>query len=249
VSIEDRYSTGGTGQGGFGDGSPGAGGGVQDKAQQAAGAAQERAQQAAGVVQDKAQQAAGQARGQLGQQVDQRSTQAGERVVTMAQDARSVSQTLREQGKEQPAKLVDQVADRAERLGAYLRDSDGDSILNDVENFGRRQPWVVMGGGLLLGLVASRFLKASSSRRYEASRRGPALQPTYSRPSYDVPTPATGYGEPARAGGFVEPAPAGGFVEPAPAGGFVEPAPAPGALPSDDPLATPPRGSSLGESR
>jgi hypothetical protein len=119
---------------------------------------------------DKAQQAAGQAKGALRSQVDQRSTEAGEKVGGFASDVRSVSEQLRQQGKDQPAKLADQAADRAERLGSYLKDNDADRILGDLEDFGRRQPWAVIAGGLVLGLAASRFLKASSSRRYEQQR-------------------------------------------------------------------------------
>jgi hypothetical protein len=117
---------------------------------------------------EKAQEAAGQARRSFRDQVDQRSTQAGERVGSMAQDARSVGEELRRQGKDQPAKLADQAAQRAEQLGGYLQRSDGDTILRDVEDFGRQRPWAVIAGGLALGFAASRFLKASSSRRYES---------------------------------------------------------------------------------
>ena len=116
---------------------------------------------------EKAHGAAGQAKGAMRSQVDQRSTEAGQRVGGLASDVRSVSEQLREQGKDQPAKIADQAADRAERLGNYLTENDADRILGDIEDFGRRQPWVVIGGGVVLGLVASRFLKASSSRRYE----------------------------------------------------------------------------------
>ena len=125
-------------------------------------------EQAKEKVQETAQQAAGQARGQVRRQVDQRSTEAGERVNATAGDVRSVAQQLREQGKDQPAKLAEQAADRAERVGSYLKDSDGDTILRDIEDFGRRQPWAVMFGGLAAGFLASRFLKASSARRYES---------------------------------------------------------------------------------
>jgi gas vesicle protein len=125
-------------------------------------------EQAKEKVQETAQQAAGQARGRLREQVDQRSTQAGEQVSSTADDVRTVAQTLREQGKDQPAKVAEQAAQRAERLGTYLKQADGDTILRDVEDFGRRQPWAVMFGGLAAGFLASRFLKASSSRRYES---------------------------------------------------------------------------------
>jgi hypothetical protein len=118
-------------------------------------------------VKEQAQQAAGQAKSTLRSQLDQRSTDAGRKVGGLASDVRSVGDQLREQGKDQPAKLADQAADRAERLGSYLSESDADRILGDVEDFGRRQPWVVIAGGVALGLVASRFLKASSARRYE----------------------------------------------------------------------------------
>jgi hypothetical protein len=127
------------------------------------------AQQAKEKAQETAQQAAGQAKGRMREQVDQRSTEAGERVSGVAHDVRSVGDELRKQGKDQPAKLADQAAERAERLGDYLSRSDGDRILRDLEDFGRRQPWAVVAGGLALGFAASRFLKASSSRRYQAS--------------------------------------------------------------------------------
>ena len=129
--------------------------------------AKDKAQQAAGQAKEQAQQAAGQAKGKLRTQVDQRSTDAGQKVGGFASDVRSVGDQLREQGKDQPAKLADQAADRAERLGNYLSDNDADRILGDIEDFGRRQPWAVIAGGVALGVVASRFLKASSSNRYE----------------------------------------------------------------------------------
>jgi hypothetical protein len=110
--------------------------------------------------------AAGQARGRLSEQVDQRSTQAGQQLSSTAGDVRSVGEELRRQGKEGPARLADQAADRVERLGGYLQAADGDRILRDVEDFARRQPWAVVAGGLIAGFAASRFLKASSSRRY-----------------------------------------------------------------------------------
>jgi len=141
---------------------------------------------------DKAQEAAGQAKekagAQLRAQVDQRSTEAGDRVSGIASDVRSVSDQLREQGKDQPAKLAEQAADRAERLGGYLRDSDADRILGDAEDFGRRQPWVVIAGGVAVGFLASRFLKASSTRRYD--QRSQPRQPLPTRTT-DVTAPVT----------------------------------------------------------
>jgi hypothetical protein len=153
------------------------------------------AEQAKEKAKEQAQQAAGQAKSTLRTQVDQRSTEAGERVGGYASDARSVGEQLRQQGKDQPAKLAEQAADRAERLGDYLKHSDADRILQDVEDFGRRQPWAVIAGGVALGLVASRFLKASSTRRYESRAQLPerttAGAYTPAPGATTVPPPAT----------------------------------------------------------
>jgi hypothetical protein len=121
------------------------------------------------VAQDKARGALGQARGRLSDQVDQRSTQAGERVAGTASDVRSIAEELRNQGKDAPANLAEQVANQADRVGDYLKGASGDRLLRDVEDFARRQPMLVAAAGLALGFAASRFLKASSSRRYEST--------------------------------------------------------------------------------
>ncbi|HEX2045157.1 MAG TPA: hypothetical protein VHF23_05980 [Gaiellaceae bacterium] len=137
--------------------------------------AKEKARETSEQVQAKVREGAGQVRGQVGErvreQVDTRSTQAGEQVASMADAMRRTGEQLRSEGKEGPAKLSEQAAERAERLGGYLRESDADRILRDAEEFARRRPWVVGAGGVVVGFLASRFLKASSSRRYQSSTR------------------------------------------------------------------------------
>jgi len=149
----------------------GSGQGVADQARDKAGEAksqvQDQAQQVAAQAQEKAQQATGQAKSTVKSQIDTRSTQAGQQVKSQASDLRTVGEELRKQGKDTPAKLADQVAERTERIGDYLHNSNADRILHDVENMARRQPTVVALGGLALGFLASRFLKASSTQRYE----------------------------------------------------------------------------------
>ena len=134
---------------------------AQEKAQEVAGQAREKTQEAA-------QEAAQEARSRLREQLDQRSTQAGEQISSGGADLRSVGEELRKQGKDTPARLADQAAARVERVGGYLAESDADRILHDVEDFGRRQPLALLAGGMVLGVVAARFLKASSSRRYQS---------------------------------------------------------------------------------
>jgi hypothetical protein len=138
----------------------------QGTGQQVADQAREKAGEAAEQAKQTAHNAASQAQDRIREQVDQRSTEAGERVNSTAQDIRSVSEELRNQGKDAPAKIADQTADRIERAGSYLRDSDADRILNDVEDFGRSRPWAVLAGAVVVGAAAARFLKASSRSRY-----------------------------------------------------------------------------------
>src|SRR3954466_12009902 len=150
----------GTANAGASTASNGGDGGVKDQAQ-------EKAQEVREQAGEQVRKATGQARDRARDQVDQRSTQAGEQVHQHAGDLRDVAQQLREQGKEGPAKIADQVADRAERAGSWMKESDADRILSDVEDFARSNPWAVAAGGLALGFMASRLLKASSSHRYE----------------------------------------------------------------------------------
>jgi len=130
-------------------------------------AAKEKLGQAGGQAQEKVQQVAGQARGRARDQIDQRSTQAGEQLSSIAQAVRKSGDELRSQDQQGPARAVDRVSEQAERLSGYLKESDADRILRDVEDFARRQPWALAAGAFVVGLLGSRFVKASSSRRYE----------------------------------------------------------------------------------
>ena len=150
--------------------------------QQVADQDREKVGEAADQAKETAQNVAAQAQNKVREQVDQRTTEAGERIGSTAEDIRSVGQELRNQGKEGPANVAEQAADRIDRAGGYLRDSDGDRILNDVEDFGRRQPWAVLAGAVVVGLAAARFLKASSRERYSSRRSSQAATGYGSRP-------------------------------------------------------------------
>jgi hypothetical protein len=176
---------------------PPTGGSGQSAASDAKEQAQEKAQQVAGQAKDQAQQAAGQGKQRAKTLIDERSTQAGEQVSTQASDIRTVGQKLREEGKEGPAKLADQAADRVERLGSYLTGSNADRILQDLEDLGRKSPTAVIAGGIALGFAASRFLKASASERYvqrssSAGRSQYAGQPDFASRPPALPSRSTG---------------------------------------------------------
>jgi ElaB/YqjD/DUF883 family membrane-anchored ribosome-binding protein len=124
-------------------------------------------QEAASTAQEKAVELKEQGKSKLGDTLDQRTNQAGEQARKLAQALRQSGEQLRRQGDGQQAAGVSEgAADRIDRLGDYLEKTSGDELLRDVEDFARRRPWMIAGIGLLAGLAASRFLKASSERRY-----------------------------------------------------------------------------------
>lgn len=127
--------------------------------QSAPGQAKEKVQQVSHEATEKA-------RGRLTSAVDERSTVAGEQVASTASALRQTSTQLREQGKEAPARAMETVAERVEGASDWLKQSDGEAILHDIERLARERPMAVILGGLALGFSASRLLKASSTQRY-----------------------------------------------------------------------------------
>jgi ElaB/YqjD/DUF883 family membrane-anchored ribosome-binding protein len=109
----------------------------------------------------------------LTEQVDRRSTQVGDEIEAVARALQSAVADLRSEGKTSSSKFVDGIAERTEKLGNYLRSTDAERALDDVEQFARRRPWLTAGTAAVAGFVASRFLKASSDRRYEGRRELP----------------------------------------------------------------------------
>jgi ElaB/YqjD/DUF883 family membrane-anchored ribosome-binding protein len=138
----------------------------------------EKTQEAAGELKAKAQTVGSSASDRLRGEIDARSTQAGDQTVSLAGAMRRAGDELRGEGKETPASFADQAAERIESLGEYLRRANADRMLSDVEDFARRRPWSIAAGGFAIGLIASRLLKASSSRRFEGDRRPYGAQDT-----------------------------------------------------------------------
>lgn len=65
------------------------------------------------------------------------------------------------------ARAAHQVADQVEVLANRLRHTDLNSVTRDVSNFARNNPALFIGGAALLGLAATRFLKARDPQRVD----------------------------------------------------------------------------------
>jgi ElaB/YqjD/DUF883 family membrane-anchored ribosome-binding protein len=157
------------------------------------GQATAKVQEAASTAQDKAGELKEQGRDKLSETLDRRTNDAGGQVRKMAQALRRSGEQMREEGEGgQVAGVAAGAADRFERLGGYLEQTSGDELLRDVEEFARRRPWMVAGIGLVAGVAASRFLKASSESRYGSMQRSSSTGAYPATPS--TPSP-TGYAE------------------------------------------------------
>jgi ElaB/YqjD/DUF883 family membrane-anchored ribosome-binding protein len=144
---------------------------VTDKGEELVSAAQQQ-------ITSKAHELGGDATFQIREQLDQRSTQAGEQLQSIGKTLQSGANQLRSEGKDVPARVVEEVARRAEDVGGYLQSAEADRILSDLEGFARRRPWLTAGAGALAGFLASRFVKASGGRRYEGAHSNSGYSPS-----------------------------------------------------------------------
>jgi uncharacterized protein YjbJ (UPF0337 family) len=118
-----------------------------------------------GQVAEQAQQAAGQVANQARQQVSSRvagqKDRAADGLTSLAHALRQTSQQLREQDQQTITGYVEGAASQVERISNYLKQNDLGGLIDDVEQFARRQPALFLGGTFVLGLLGARFLKSS----------------------------------------------------------------------------------------
>jgi hypothetical protein len=129
------------------------------------GEASARAQEAASLAQEKAGELKERGVSRLQSELDNRSNDLGGQMRSMA---RALRQTGSQDGEGPPqpaARLAAPAAEQLDRLGGYFERTSGDELLNDVEEFARRRPWMVAAAGALAGIAAARFVKASAERR------------------------------------------------------------------------------------
>jgi hypothetical protein len=106
----------------------------------------------------------------ISSQIDDRASALGNRVTRAADEIRAIGDQLRQ------APLGSQIAPLTERgakvvasVGTYLTEGDTQRFVADLEDLTRRRPVAVTSGAVVVGFLASRFLKTSaSSAKYQA---------------------------------------------------------------------------------
>ena len=137
-----------------------------------------KVEDAASTAQEKASELREQGSARLRDQLDQRSTQAGSQVRSLAKALRRSGNELGKEGNSSASQLTTRAADRIERVGSYLEQKSGEELMRDIETVARRRPWMLAGIGMVAGVAAARFTKASSEQRYGEYRRSSGQWPT-----------------------------------------------------------------------
>jgi hypothetical protein len=102
---------------------------------------------------------------QASSQLNRQKDTAVSELSTVVNAVRRFGETLNNEGQGPIARFAaqygDKAADNLDRFAQYLREQDPKRLLNDVQNFGRRQPALLIGGAFLLGFAGARIIKTS----------------------------------------------------------------------------------------
>jgi hypothetical protein len=102
---------------------------------------------------------------QANSQINRQKEFAASELGTVVNAVRRFGETLRNEGEGPIGRFAAQYGDKAaeniDRVARYLREQDPKRLLNDVQNFGRRQPALMIGGAFLLGFAGARIIRSS----------------------------------------------------------------------------------------
>jgi hypothetical protein len=129
------------------------------------GSAREQFREVKDKVVDQAKNSFQQARERASSSLGESKGQFADQFGTIAEALRRTTEHLRSEDQERIAGLTETVARQVDQVANYLRGKDARAMRQDLENLARRQPALVLGGALVLGLIGARFLKSSQRRR------------------------------------------------------------------------------------
>jgi hypothetical protein len=92
-----------------------------------------------------------------------------DQIEAMAGAFRRTSGHLHSENQQRMAGLTDSVARQADQVANYVRDFDPRTARDDLERLARRQPALVIGGALALGILGARFFKSSKRREINSN--------------------------------------------------------------------------------
>jgi len=144
----------------------------------------QHAKQATGQIVNKVQE-------QAGTQLNRQKETAASELSQVANAVRRIRENLPQQDLGPIARAVgdygEKAANNLDRLSSYIREQDPKQLLNDVQNFGRRQPALLLGGAFLLGFAGARLIRSSMGTG--GSQEHQYGQTNVPRATFTPPTP------------------------------------------------------------
>jgi sirohydrochlorin ferrochelatase len=185
--------------------------------QQGGGSAREQIRGMKDQVVDQAKNTLQQARDRASSSLGESKGQFADQFRTIADALRRTTEHLRSEDQQRIAGLTETVARQIEQVSDYLRNKDARAMRQDLENLARRQPAVMLGGALVLGLIGARFLKSSERRgsRRIGDGRQYSRERNFGYTGYDQPftqNPEIGRNVPSRTGYGTESGTGGGYA-------------------------------------
>ena len=149
----------------------------------------QHAKQAGGEIVNKVQE-------QAGSQINHQKETAASQLSQVANAVRRIRENIPEQEAGAIGRFVGDYGEKAanslERLSSYIREQNPQRLLDDVQNFGRRQPALLLGGAFLLGFAGARLIRSSmSTTRSQQQSRQMSGQPTFTPPNVSAPRQST----------------------------------------------------------
>ena len=134
--------------------------------QQDGGSAREQIREVKDQVVGQAKNTLQQARDRAGSSLAESKGQIAGQFGAMADALKRTTEHLRSEDQQRVAGLTESLARQLDQVAAYLWSKDARAMRADVENLARRQPGLVLGGALVLGLIGARFLKSSQRQKH-----------------------------------------------------------------------------------
>lgn len=160
---------------------------------QQAGSAREQIREVKDQVVGQARSTLQQARERASSSLGESKGQVAEQFGTIADALRRTTEHLRSEDQQRIAGLTETVARQVDQVANYLRSKDARAMRADLESLARRQPAIVLGGALVLGLLGARFLKSSRRDRRIGGSQGTGREQRIGNGGYE-PLPGTGRG-------------------------------------------------------
>lgn len=151
------------------------------------GGAREQIREVKNQVVDQAKNTFQQARDRASSSLGESKSQVADQFGTVADALRRTTEHLRSEDQQRIAGLTETIARQVDQVANYLRTKDAQAMKQDLENLARRQPALMLGGALVLGLIGARFLKSSERNRQGRRTGASGSERRFGYTGYDQP--------------------------------------------------------------